>query len=97
MGQLARGHRLGKQRVVDPEVADVLRRLTVELSALRPRQDLAQPVGLELQRAGRRRHVGMRRKEVAEVRAPGNAEQSDCDQQAAHHVSRKGTVTWQLL
>ena len=94
--QLVLRHRLPEQRVVDPHVGDVVGGLAVDLDPLPARaQDLREPLRRELLAGGLRRHVGVRREEVAEVAAADEAEREARreDHVASHDISRRGYFT----
>ncbi len=94
--QLALGHRLPEQRVVDPHVGDEVGGLAVDLDPLPARvQDLREPRRRELLAGGLRCHVGVGREEVAEVAAADEAERQARreDHVTSHDISRKGYFT----
>ena len=82
------GDGLGEERVVHPHPGDEVGRLAVEAHALRPGQDLRQPLGRERQLACIRGRFRVRGEEIAKVRAPRDRERSHHQPQSPHANSR---------
>ncbi len=82
-----RGHGLRKQRVVGPHRGHELGRLARQLGALGAAQHLREAVGGERLSRGLRGHVGVGRKEVAEVGATRHREDTRHQKEPAHEIS----------
>src|SRR5215210_1807229 len=92
--QFSLGHGLGKQRVIDPEIADVIGCITAGPHALPPRHDLAQPLRRQSLISGLGRHIGVGREEVAEAAAAAQASRQQEGLQDAEPTHWYSVLKW---